>query len=197
MQAKFSLLFIILLLSSLLLNAQSYAKRYDKCSEPLRSLGVVDSLYFVRAVERDSCLRGAIAPDFKVSTVTGEIIELSKLKGQVVVLNFWFTRCQPCIEEMPELNRLVDLYSGKKVRFISFAPEDEPTLQNFFQQHPFKFSAVAKAEGIRREKFKLFSVWPYAIIIDQQGKINKMWFGNIGEGIFEYYQKTIDKLLEG
>lgn len=176
--------------------AQTYEEQYVKCSEPLKALGTnIDSLYFARLQERDSCLKGCVAPNFEATSVNGKKIELSKLKGQVVVLNFWFTNCQPCIEEIPSLNKLVEHYSGKDVQFISFAPEDAAALLKFFQTHSFKFTAIAGSEDIRRNKFKLFSAWPYTIIIDREGRINKMWSGNPGKEVFDYYQKIIDTLL--
>jgi len=96
---------------------------------------------------------GATAPNFTATSIDGKVIELSKLKGKVVVLNFWFTRCQPCIAEMPDLNNLVDYYSSKDVAFISFAPEDTPSLKEFFIKNPFKFTAIPQSEHIRRDTF--------------------------------------------
>lgn len=114
----------------------------------------IDSLYFDLLDKRDSCLTGSKAPNFVVTTIDNEVLELKRLKGQVVMLNFWFTRCQPCIKEMPDLNKLVALYANKKIIFISFAPEDSGTLRKFFLEHNFNFKPVAKDETIRREKFE-------------------------------------------
>ena len=186
----------LVIICSLQARAQKYEDQYQQCSIPLKALGFnVDSIYFQRLRERDSCLKGAIAPNFKAVSIKGEQIELSKLKGQVVVLNFWFTRCQPCIEEMPELNKLVSKYSDKNVQFISFAPESSDILLPFLREHPFKFKTVANSENIRQDIFKLFSGWPYSIIIDKKGKINKIWWGNSGKNVFDVYQEIIDKLL--
>ena len=188
--------FLISFAFSICAEAQTYDEQYVKCSEPLKALGTDnDSLYFARLRDRDSCLRGTVAPNFKATSVSGEQIELANLKGQVVVLNFWFTKCPPCIQEMPALNRLVDHYAGRKIKFVSFAPENAQSLDSFFKQHPFKFAAIAESENIRRETFKLFPAWPYTIIIDREGKISRMWPGNPGEHVFSYYQEIIDKLL--
>lgn len=192
-------LFYFLVLISVLstsINGQSYKEQYQKCSETFITSGAdIDSVYWVRLRQRDSCLTGSVAPDFSVTSVDGKKVELSKLKGQVVVLNFWFTRCQPCIEEMPALNKLVEHYSGKKVQFISFAQEDSSNVLNFLQEHPFRFTVIAKADSIRHFKFGLFPSWPYTIIIDKDGRISKMWSGNPGETVYDYYQGLIDKLL--
>ncbi len=176
-------------------SAQTYESQFAKCSEQIKRLEEVDSLYFARVRDRDICLMGAIAPNFKVTSISGQEIELGKLKGKVVVLNFWFTKCIPCIREMPDLNKLVDHYANKNVKFISFAPENALSLESFFQKHTFKFVPIAESEDIRREKFKLFSAWPYAIIIDKDGKIAKMWSGNAGGDLFSFYKTIIDELL--
>ena len=187
---------VLVVFYSLQAKAQKYEDQYQQCSIQLKALGFnVDSIYFERLRERDSCLKGAIAPNFKAVSIKGEQIELSKLKGQVFILNFWFTRCQPCIEEMPELNKLVDKYSDKNVQFISFAPESSDILLPFLIEHPFKFKTVGNSENIRQDIFKLFSGWPYSIIIDKQGKINKLWWGNSGKNVSKYYTEIIDKLL--
>ena len=46
------------------------------------------------------------APDFTLKDLTGKKWRLSQLKGKTVVLNFWFTTCPPCIQEIPDLNEL-------------------------------------------------------------------------------------------
>lgn len=181
------------------LNAQTYQDKHKKCSEAFNLNGEIDSTYFSRLKQRDTCMVGAPAPNFTAKSTEGKEIELAQLKGKVVVLNFWFTRCEPCIAEMPDLNKLVTHYPGKDVAFISFAPEDPATLNAFFKKHPFAFTAIPQGDNIRRDAFKLFSVWPYSIVIDREGRISKMWFGNpyMGNGtnVFDFYKEAIDKLL--
>jgi thiol-disulfide isomerase/thioredoxin len=65
-------------------------------------------------------LVGCEAPEFDVVAVDGKRLKLSALKGKVVVLNFWFIGCAPCIAELPALNKLVDEYKGEDVVFIAF-----------------------------------------------------------------------------
>lgn len=200
MLKKFPIL-LLLLVSTTAVTAQDYEAQYAKCSELLPPIkDEIEPGYFKQLPKRDACLQGVAAPHFTATSIDGQNIELSKLRGKVVVLNFWFTKCKPCIAEMPDLNQLVDHYAGKEVAFISFAPEDKAKLELFFQKHPFKFTSVPESESIRRDVFKLFSIWPYAVIIDREGKISRMWFGNkdIPEGtsIFDHYKQIIDPLLQ-
>ena len=179
-------------------NVQTYEKQHEKYSQPLQKLETVDSIYFSLVHIRDSSLRGFIAPNFVVSTIDNKVIELSKLKGQVVFLNFWFTQCQPCIEEMKYLNQLAELYSSKKIVFISFANDDTHILKQFISQHPFKFKLISNGDSIRKDVFKLMGLWPQNVIIDQEGKIVKMGLdlGPVTENTFQNFQKLIDNLLK-
>ena len=84
---KFNLLFFILIVS-FSASAQTYEKQYDICSESLKNLKTVDSIYFDLIKKRDSCLTGTFAPNFIVTTIDNKMLELSKLKGKVVMLTF-------------------------------------------------------------------------------------------------------------
>lgn len=200
MPTKFQFILALLTILSSTANAQTYEEQYAKCSEKLPVVdGDIDPSYFVHLKERDLCLAGSVAPNFTATSIDGKEIDLSKLKGKVVVLNFWFTRCEPCIAEMPDLNKLVDHYSSKDVAFISFSYEEETVIKAFLEKQPFKFTTVAKSEYIRRDILKLFSMWPYSVIIDREGKISKMWSGNPNRGdgtnVYNYYKEAIDNLL--
>jgi cytochrome c biogenesis protein CcmG/thiol:disulfide interchange protein DsbE len=47
---------------------------------------------------------GEPAPDFQLTLIDGSHVQLSELRGQVVVLNFWATWCVPCRRELPLLD---------------------------------------------------------------------------------------------
>ena len=51
------------------------------------------------------------APDFELRTIKGDIVKLSDLKGKVILLNFWGTWCGPCLQEIPDFNRLYSKYN--------------------------------------------------------------------------------------
>ena len=187
---------MVALVFSLTATAQAYDTQYKICSESLSKLTFVDSLYFALAQKRDSCLLGVTAPNFQVTTLDNKRIELSKLKGQVVVLNFWFTRCEPCIKEMPGFNKLVEWYANKNVTFISLTYDSSVLVREFLKRHPFKFNIVANNDEVRRNSFKLLSAWPYTIIISKEGKIAFMQFGSKGAETFAYFNGLINKLLK-
>jgi len=66
--------------------------------------------------EGDAADKGALAPDFRLLDLEGEPRRLSEIDGPIV-LNFWASWCEPCIEEMPEFE-LVNQEAGGRVTFI-------------------------------------------------------------------------------
>jgi cytochrome c biogenesis protein CcmG, thiol:disulfide interchange protein DsbE len=45
-------------------------------------------------------------PKFELNTLTNGKFDSDKLKGKPTLINFWFTKCAPCIDEMPVLNKI-------------------------------------------------------------------------------------------
>ena len=90
------------------------------------------------------------------------------LKGQLVVVNFWFTTCGPCIAEIPELNELVNKFSGK-AKFLAFATDPAERVRQFLQDHEFRYEIVPSS----RRMAEAFGVkgFPRHFIIDRDGYI--------------------------
>lgn len=121
-------------------------------------------------------LNGCKAPDFHASTLDETYIQLSDLKGKVVVLNFWFTTCLPCLKEIPELNKLVDQYDPDEVVFIGLARDSKDKLNQFFDRFgAFFFNIIPESYDIATI-YKIVE-WPQTMIIDKSGKIYKSWAG--------------------
>jgi peroxiredoxin len=69
--------------------------------------------------------RNRLAPDFELDDVNGGKVRLSDFKGKTVVLNFWTTTCQPCLEEMPSLAELANvLKTRRRQNIVSIAGVD-------------------------------------------------------------------------
>jgi peroxiredoxin len=58
--------------------------------------------------------RNRIAPDFSLPDAEGKQVKLSQYRGKTVILNFWTTTCQPCLEEMPSIADLAKVLAPRK-----------------------------------------------------------------------------------
>lgn len=121
-------------------------------------------------------LKGCKAIEFNETAIGGTELNLSMLRGKVVVLNFWFTTCLPCLKEIPELNKLVDNYSADEVVFIGFARDDKEKLETFFNKFgDFDYNIVPESY-VLADAYKIVG-WPQSMIIDKDGKVFKSWAG--------------------
>jgi peroxiredoxin len=114
-------------------------------------------------------LLGKKASPFTVKDITGKTYSLKKLKGKVVVLNFWFVECKPCVMEIPDLNKLVDKYKGKDVVFIGLATNDKTRIENFIKNTPFNYQIISDSKAVA-EMYKVSS-YPTHIVIDKNSII--------------------------
>ena len=93
-----------------------------------------------------------------------------KLKGKVVVLEFWATWCAPCIRAIPHLNQLVDRFQGKPVVFISVSDENEGTVEGFLKVHPIKAWIGLDDYDRLHKSFDVMGI-PHVVIIGMDGHI--------------------------
>src|ERR1700690_2889874 len=70
--------------------------------------------------------QGDAAPAFSVVADSGATVSVPNFGGKVLVLNFWATWCQPCIEETPSLSRLAQDYAGKGVVVLGISVDKDP-----------------------------------------------------------------------
>lgn len=137
------------------------------------------------------------APDFTLGSVTGENIILSDLKGKVVLLDFWATWCDPCLQMIPEIVRLQEKYKDKGlvvlgVSMDTMAQADDAQLKKYMATFNIKYH-VMRDDGVVSKAYYGDSPLeiPTMHIINKEGKIVKTILGvSPGEA-----EKTIKTLL--
>lgn len=107
-------------------------------------------------------------PSINLKTIDNRIINIYDLKGKPTFINFWFTTCKPCIEEMPTLNRLKEKYINK-VNFVSITSESYEVTTKFFDLHEFNFLTIIEAINLI-EDLGIRS-FPKNILLDENGVI--------------------------
>src|SRR4051812_33546360 len=80
-----------------------------------------------------------MAEPFSGTSLEGKEINLEELRGKVVVLTFWSTRCAICHDEIPKLNKIAEKYVGRDVVFMGLTLENETRIELYLKKKPFKF----------------------------------------------------------
>jgi thiol-disulfide isomerase/thioredoxin len=117
------------------------------------------------------------APDFTLKTLDNEEITLSKLRGKVVLLDFWATWCAPCRESIPHLVQLHKSYqqSGLEVLGMNVDRGDTDTVRRFVKSFDIPYPIVIASEELERN-YGITGL-PTTILIDKEGKIRQKFMG--------------------
>jgi peroxiredoxin len=137
-------------------------------------------------------LLGKSMADFDFKDIKGNKLSKKKLEGKVIVMNLWFTACQPCRVEMPLLNQLTDEYKNKNVVFIAPALDEAKYVAKFLQKNTFNYQIVAGQEAYAN-KMKV-EIFPTHLITDKKGVIQEVIVGYHAD-IKDKLGKVIDGLL--
>ena len=130
------------------------------------------------------------APDFTLTDLAGKKLTLEGLKGKTVVLNFWFTTCPGCIQEMPELNELAKSYQGAPVVFLALGRDDAKEIKRFLKIHSFNYTHLQNAKAVG-DAYKVHT-FPTSVVVDPQGIIRFVQVG--GGNIKSQISATINKV---
>jgi peroxiredoxin len=127
---------------------------------------LTDSLT-VQKIDRP-LINGKTFPEIELTNMDGEKLNLDKFKEQTIVINWWAVWCAPCREEIPGLNKLVDKYSDKNVKFISITNDDVDKVSEFLENHEFKYDITF----VSNNSEKIFgNSYPKNIVIDKDNTI--------------------------
>jgi thiol-disulfide isomerase/thioredoxin len=116
---------------------------------------------------------GDDAPNFIVTTLSGEKITLSELKGnKPVYLKFWATWCSYCKVELPHLQSIYDQYGGDiEVIAINVGISDAiANIGKLYSENGYKLPTVFDQKGTVTNSFGVIGT-PHHILIDREGKI--------------------------
>ena len=121
------------------------------------------------------------APPVSGTTVTGQHLSLSQLRGNTVVVNFWGSWCAPCRAEAPALGELARQLRPNGVRFVGVDIRDEPdSAVAFMQQFNVGYPSLSDPEDEIALDFRSTvppADIPTTLVIDRSGRIAARIFG--------------------
>ncbi|NYF51536.1 TlpA family protein disulfide reductase [Tunturiibacter gelidoferens] len=114
------------------------------------------------------------APQFVMGDGT-RTVDLSKLRGRVVVLNLWATWCAPCIEELPSLLALQKQMPELAIVAVSM-DQDPDVYKRFLVDHHVDLLTVRDEEQKVNALYGTVQI-PETYIIDKQGVLRRKFIG--------------------
>ena len=112
-----------------------------------------------------------------MEATSGDEINLEKLNGKIVLIDFWSSWCAPCIAEAETLATTYDKWREYDVEFIGVAIWDtEPEVKNFIKKYNINYPIVVDDYGQIAVDFGVAAI-PEKILIDKKGKIVKKILG--------------------
>ena len=114
--------------------------------------------------------RGSRVPDFVLASLEGEPWSLSKLRGNVVLLNFWASWCEPCRQEMPQLQQLHERYSDDGLVVLGVSDEDPDTARRYLKEHGIDYPSVHDGNGSAMQSYQINAI-PTSLIIGRDGEL--------------------------
>lgn len=113
-----------------------------------------------------------VLPDLTLTRLDGNSVRLSELNAKVLMLNFWATWCEACMEEMPSIVKLRNKYQsrGFEVLGINLDENPETAALRVVKTMGMEFPIFKDPEGRTAELFDVRAI-PLTILINQQRKV--------------------------
>ncbi|RYY96446.1 MAG: TlpA family protein disulfide reductase [Chitinophagaceae bacterium] len=116
---------------------------------------------------------GTPLPPFSFTDIEGRSYTSAGARGKLLVLKCWFIGCKACVDEFPELNRLVDEYSGRSdVQFLSLTLDKKSALDPFLKAFPFRYAVVPDAESYVAGALGV-EAYPHHLLVSPDGIVLK------------------------
>ena len=139
---------------------------------------------------------GSLAPDWSLPTINGDLVRLSDLKGNVVMLDIFYKGCAPCCAALPFLQSLHEKYQDKGFIMIGIDPIDDPVtdeMADFLAKRGITYTILFADRDF--SDFYRIEGYPTLLLLDREGNIlmNQRGYSSQRE---EMYENNIIEALE-
>lgn len=112
-----------------------------------------------------------LAPDFTLTDLNGNIVTLSNLRGKKVFLNFWASWCEPCRNEMADIERLYQETKDTDLVILTInSTENKSTVQSYLKANNLNFTVLLDTREEAALNY-LTGFIPASFFIDKDGYI--------------------------
>ncbi len=130
---------------------------------------------------------GDLAPDFSLTTIGGAMVQLSDLRGQPVLLNFWATWCSPCREELTMLQAVYD--DGLAVLGIAVR-EPRESVVTFATDLGLELPLLLDEDGESSDAYQVRGL-PTTLFVDGKGVIAARHVGPLDQEVLDSYLSSL------
>ena len=133
-------------------------------------------------------------PDVNYTLLDGSSSNLQRLRGSVVLVNFWATSCTTCVGEMPQIVATHEKFKSRGFETLAVAMSyDTPSyVMNFSQSRKLPFKVTIDTTGQIAKSFGDVTLTPTTFLINKNGEIVKRY---VGEPDFVALHALVEKLL--
>ncbi|HMN22680.1 MAG TPA: TlpA disulfide reductase family protein [Ottowia sp.] len=117
-------------------------------------------------------------PPLVATDLAGRQWDLAALRGQPVLINFWATWCPPCKEEMPTLQTLHELESGRLTVLAVNVREGPRRVRRYLQSAGLTLPVLPDPEGEITRAWDM-TVFPTTVLIDASGRPRQLVRGAV------------------
>ncbi|MBS4176468.1 thiol-disulfide oxidoreductase ResA [Lederbergia citrea] len=158
----------------------------------IMAAAVVYTLYANFTKEKHAKISvGDKAPDFVLTDMEGNKHKLSDYEGKGVFLNFWATYCDPCKDEMPDMNNQYKTYKDLGVEILAVnVGEPEFLINNFLQKYPLDYPILKDKTKDIMSMYKIYNL-PATFLVDPEGKITMIEEGRLSEAKIKGMMESI------
>jgi len=122
---------------------------------------------------------GDPTPGFKLTDLNGKALKSSQLRGSVVLLDLWATWCEPCIADIPMLNRLYGKFGSRGLKVIGIAVESgwARDIKPHVAKLGIEYPVLVGTEKIV-EQYEMIG-FPTTYLIGKDGRLVKKYLGTL------------------
>jgi cytochrome c biogenesis protein CcmG, thiol:disulfide interchange protein DsbE len=142
---------------------------------------------------RNMAMHGVPAPLFDTLDIQGKPQRLADYKGKVVLVNIWATWCEPCRNEMPQLDKLYQSQKASGLVVLGISDEPIETQQAFLSHVPVTYPLLTITAGVPAF-YREIAKYPAIFLIDREGRLQPA--PNQTQG-FEAVEEAVETLLSG
>jgi peroxiredoxin len=115
--------------------------------------------------------------DLEFTALDGREINLSRLKGKVVLIDFWATTCLPCVRELPDMKKLYSKFKPQGFEIIGISLDSKKeVLERFIQTNEIPWPQYFDDAGERSPLAKTFGIEgiPVVWLVDRHGVLRDL-----------------------